>query len=324
MRTELFPPIDPYRTGTLACGDLHRVYWEECGNPQGIPVLFLHGGPGAGASPTHRRFFDPGAYRIILFDQRGCGRSRPVAEVRENSTQALIEDIEALRGELGVARWLVFGGSWGSTLALAYGQAHPDCCLGFILRGIFLGRRTEVDWFLTGIRQIFPDAWQDFVEALPGVDQIRRTPADLLAAYYRRLTDPDPAVHMPAAQAWSLFETRASTLMPAADLPQEPTAATLAISRLEAHYFVNNLFMADGQLLAHIGRLRRLPCTIVQGRYDIVCPPVSAYDLKQTWPEAELVMVPDAGHAALEPGIRAALVRATERYKVDLASLVAP
>lgn len=324
MRTDLFPPIDPHRTGTLARGDLHRIYWEECGNPKGIPVLFLHGGPGAGASPTHRRFFDPDAYRIILFDQRGCGRSRPIAEVRENSTQALIEDIEALRTELGVARWLVFGGSWGSTLALAYGQAHPDCCLGFVLRGIFLGRRAEVEWFLTGIRQIFPDAWQEFVEALPVFDQMRRASDDLLTAYYRRLIDPDPAVHMPAAQAWSLFETRASTLMPAADLPQEPTAATLAISRLEAHYFVNDLFLLEGQLLAHIGRLRRLPCTIVQGRYDIVCPPVSAYDLKQAWPEADLVMVPDAGHAALEPGIRAALVRATERYKVDLASLVAP
>lgn len=324
MRTDLFPPIDPHRHGILARGDLHRVYWEECGNPKGIPVLFLHGGPGAGASPTHRRFFDPDAYRIILFDQRGCGRSRPTAEVRENSTQTLIDDIEALRTELGVDRWLVFGGSWGSTLALAYGQAHPDHCLGFVLRGIFLGRRSEIDWFLTGIRQIFPDAWQDFVDALPEADQGQRTPQDLLTAYYRRLTDPNPAVHLPAAHAWSQFETRASTLLPAPDLPQDPNGATLAISRLEAHYFVNDVFLGDGQLLAQIGRIRRLPCTIVQGRYDTVCPAVSAYELKQAWPEAELVMVPDAGHAALEPGIRAALVRATERYKLELASLVAP
>lgn len=324
MRTDLFPPLDPHRTGTLARGGLHRLYWEECGAPDGIPVVFLHGGPGAGASPTHRRFFDPGAYRIILFDQRGCGRSRPSAEVRENSTQELIGDIEALRAELGVDRWLVFGGSWGSTLALAYGQAHPDRCLGFILRGIFLGRQTEIEWFLTGMRQIFPDAWQDFIAALPADAQGDLRWETLLAAYYRRLTHPDPAVHLPAAQAWSQFETRASTLLPALDLPQEPNAATLAISRLEAHYFVNRIFLEDGQLLAQVGRIRRLPCTIVQGRYDIVCPATSAYDLKQAWPEADLVMVPDAGHAALEPGIRAALVRATERYKLDLASLVAP
>ncbi|KJV08845.1 proline iminopeptidase [Elstera litoralis] len=324
MQTDLFPPIDPHRHGMLARGDIHRVYWEECGNPQGLPVLFLHGGPGAGASPTHRRFFDPDAYRIILFDQRGCGRSRPTAEVRENSTQTLIGDIEALRLELGVDRWLVFGGSWGSTLALAYGQAHPDHCLGFVLRGIFLGRRSEVDWFLTGIRQIFPDAWQDFVAALPEAEQGQRTPQELLTAYYRRLTDPDPAIHLPVAHAWSQFETRASTLLPAPDLPQEPNGATLAISRLEAHYFVHDLFMAEGQLLTQIGRIRRLPCTIVQGRYDTVCPAVSAYELKQAWPEADLVIIPDAGHAALEPGIRAALVRATERYKLELASLVAP
>ncbi|MCK6443158.1 prolyl aminopeptidase [Elstera cyanobacteriorum] len=323
MRTDLFPPIDPHRTGTLTRG-LHRIYWEECGTPDGIPVVFLHGGPGAGASPTHRRFFDPSAYRIILFDQRGCGRSRPSAEVRDNSTQELIGDIEALRAELGVDRWLVFGGSWGSTLALAYGQAHPDRCLGFILRGIFLGRQTEIEWFLTGMRQIFPDAWQDFIAALPADAQGDLSWETLLAAYYRRLTHPDPAVHLPAAHAWSQFETRASTLLPAPDLPQEPNAATLAISRLEAHYFVHRIFLEDGQLLAQVGRIRRLPCTIVQGRYDIVCPAVSAYDLKQAWPEADLVMVPDAGHAALEPGIRAALVRATERYKLDLASLVAP
>ncbi|GFZ93164.1 proline iminopeptidase [Elstera cyanobacteriorum] len=323
MRTDLFPPIDPHRTGTLTRG-LHRIYWEECGTPDGIPVVFLHGGPGAGASPTHRRFFDPAAYRIILFDQRGCGRSRPSAEVRDNSTQELIGDIEALRAELGVDRWLVFGGSWGSTLALAYGQAHPDRCLGFILRGIFLGRQTEIEWFLTGMRQIFPDAWQDFIAALPADAQGDLSWETLLAAYYRRLTHPDPAVHLPAAHAWSQFETRASTLLPAPDLPQEPNAATLAISRLEAHYFVHRIFLEDGQLLAQVGRIRRLPCTIVQGRYDIVCPAVSAYDLKQAWPEADLVMVPDAGHAALEPGIRAALVRATERYKLDLASLVAP
>lgn len=323
MRTDLFPPIDPHRTGTLTRG-LHRIYWEECGTPDGIPVVFLHGGPGAGASPTHRRFFDPAAYRIILFDQRGCGRSRPSAEVRDNSTQELIGDIEALRAELGVDRWLVFGGSWGSTLALAYGQAHPDRCLGFILRGIFLGRQTEIEWFLTGMRQIFPDAWQDFIAALPADAQGDLSWETLLAAYYRRLTHPDPAVHLPAAHAWSQFETRASTLLPAPDLPQEPNAATLAISRLEAHYFVHRIFLEDGQLLAQVGRIRRLPCTIVQGRYDIVCPAVSAYDLKQAWPEADLVMVPDAGHAALEPGIRAALVRATERHKLDLASLVAP
>ncbi len=292
------------------------MYWEEAGNPDGLPVLFLHGGPGAGCTPAYRRFFDPAAYRILLFDQRGAGRSTPSAETRDNSTQHLIRDIEALRRALGVDCWLVFGGSWGSTLALAYGEAHPERCLGFILRGVFLGRSREVDWFLHGMGRFFPEARRDFLAPIP---EAERGPG-LLAAYRRRLMDPDPRVHLPAARAWSRYESACSALRPG---PVDIAAATgdraaLALARLEAHYFANRLFLRDNQLLDELDRIRGLPATIVQGRYDVVCPIATADELARAWPGADYVVAPEAGHSAMEYGVRAALVAATERMKYRL------
>ena len=316
-RTSLFPPLEPHRRGSLAVDPLHTLPWEESGNPNGVPAVFLHGGPGGGCSPRHRQFFDPAFYRIVLFDQRGAGHSLPVGEVRNNTTQHLVDDMEALRRALGIERWLVFGGSWGSTLALAYGEAHPERCLGFVLRGIFLGRRVEIDWFLDGMGYFFPEARQRFVEALPAAER-----GDLLANYYRRLTDPDPGVHLPVAQAWSTYEGACSSLAPNPDLASQldDDGSALALARIEAHYFVNRVFLPEAALLQHVSRIRHLPCTIVQGRYDIVCPPSSAYELRAAWPEAELVIVPDAGHSAWEAGITRELVVATERMKGVLAS----
>lgn len=311
-RQDLYPEIEPFETGHLAVDDLHSLYWEQSGNPAGIPAVFLHGGPGAGATPAHRRFFDPRHYRIVVFDQRGAGRSTPLGEVARNTTPLLVQDIETLRRHLGVDSWLVFGGSWGSSLALAYAEAHPERCRALILRGIFLCRRQEVDWFMTGMRTIFPEAWRAFAEHLPAAER-----GDLLAAYHRRLVDPDPAVHMPAARAWSRYEGACSTLRPSGETAAhfaDPRTA-LGLARLEAHYFVNGLFMAEGSLLAEAHRLAGIPGCIVQGRYDIVCPIVSADALAQAWPDAEYRIVPDAGHSAMEPGIRAALVAATERFK---------
>lgn len=266
-----------------------------------MPVVFLHGGPGAGAQPVHRRFFDPGHWRIIIFDQRGAGRSTPLGELTDNTTPHLVEDMEALRRHLGVERWLVFGGSWGSTLALAYGEAHPGRCLGFVLRGIFLCRRHEIDWFLYGVRRFFPERWREFAGFLPAAER-----SDLLGNYHRRLTDPDPEVHMPAARAWSTYEGACSTLLPS----PETVAAfgedrmALGLARIEAHYFINDIFLPEGALMEGLARLRAIPAIIVQGRYDIVCPIATADELARAWPEARYVVVPDAGHAALEPGIR--------------------
>jgi proline iminopeptidase len=311
-RSDLYPPLEPYASGMLALDRRHRMYWEESGNPEGIPVVFLHGGPGAGATPAHRRFFDPGAYRIVIFDQRGAGRSTPHGVLDENTTAHLVADIETLRAARGIDRWLVFGGSWGSTLALAYAQAHPARIRGLILRGIFLSRKSEIDWFLYGIRNIYPEAWRAFAGFVPEPER-----ADLLAAYHRRLTDPDPLVHMPAARAWSTYEGSCSTLLPSpetvASFGEDHKA--LGLARIEAHYFINGSFMPDGQLLRDVRRLAEVPATIVQGRYDMVCPAVSADDLARVWPEAQYVVVPDAGHSAMEPGIRAALVEAMERFK---------
>ncbi len=309
---ELFPPIEPFETGRLARTAPHDLYWEQSGKPNGAPVVFLHGGPGAGASPDHRRFFDPGHYRIVIFDQRGAGRSTPLGELANNTTQDLIGDIEALRAHLGIERWLVFGGSWGSTLGLAYAQAHPERVTGLILRGIFLCSAEEIDWFLHGMRWIHPEAWGRFAEPIPPAER-----GDLLTAYHRRLTDPDPAVHMPAARAWSTYEGACCTLLPS----PETVAAfardqmALGLARIEAHYFRNRVFLDQGQLLRGIDRIRRIPAVIVQGRYDIVCPIATAESLHQTWPEADYAIVPDAGHSAMEPGIRRALVAATERFK---------
>jgi proline iminopeptidase len=320
MRSELYPAIEPYQSGMLTVGGGHSIYWEQVGNPRGVPVLFLHGGPGAGASPTHRRFFDPGFYRIVIFDQRGAGRSKPVGEMQDNSTRHLIEDIETLRTMLDIDRWLVFGGSWGSTLSLAYGETHPERCLGFVLRGIFLARRSEIDWFLYGIRTVFPEAWREFAHFLPSAER-----HDLMENYYRRLIDPNPAVHLPAARVWSRYEGACSTLLPnletSAVLSDDRVA--LGLARLEAHFFRNDPFLREHDLVAHIDRIRRIPSVIVQGRYDMICPIVTADELARAWPEARYVVVPDGGHSALEPGIRSALVQATERFKDELRLLFA-
>lgn len=315
IRDDLFPEIASRRNGYLDVGDGHTVYWEESGARDGIPVVFLHGGPGSGTSPTQRRFFDPRAYRIILFDQRGAGRSRPRADVEANTTAHLIADMERLREHLAIDDWLVFGGSWGATLALAYGQAHPERCLGFVLRGVFLGRETEVDWFMSGIRSFYPEIWRAFAEFIPMEER-----QNLLAAYHRRLVHADPDIHHPAARSWARYEAACSALLPEPVLtwPVEDSAYALSLARLEAHYFVNGMFLPRGGLLAGMDRIRHLPATIVQGRYDMICPPATAEALARVWPTAELVVVPDAGHAAMEPGVRRELVRATERFKTEL------
>ncbi len=276
MRKELFPAIEPHRTGMLELDATHVMYWELSGNADGVPAVFLHGGPGAGATPAHRRFFDPAHYRIIIFDQRGAGRSKPLGELKDNTTAHLVADIERLRQHLGVERWLVFGGSWGSTLGLAYAEAHPERCLGLVLRGIFLCRKREIDWFLQGLRTIFPEAWRKFAEFLPQAER-----GDLLASYRRRLTDPDPAVHMPAARAWSTYEGACSTLLPSPETVAEfrEDRMALGLARIEAHYFANGIFMKEGALLENAGRLAGIPAMIVQGRYDVVGPVVTADEL---------------------------------------------
>jgi proline iminopeptidase len=311
-RQDIFPPIEPYATGMLKLDAVHTMYWEQSGNPHGVPALFLHGGPGAGATPTHRRFFDPQHYRIVIFDQRGAGRSTPLGALADNSLAHLIGDMEALRRHLGIERWLVFGGSWGSTLALAYAESHPARCLALVLRGIFLCRSSEVEWFLYGMRTIFPEAWRAFAGFVPPAER-----SNLLDAYYRRLTDPEPAVHMPAARAWSTYEGACSTLLPNPDTVAAfgEDRMALGLARIEAHYFKSNTIAPEHDLVAHVDRLRRVPAIIVQGRYDMVCPIVSADELARAWPEAEYIVVPDAGHSAMEPGIRARLVAATEKLR---------
>ena len=307
--TPLFPPIVPHRHGMLAVDGMHTLYWEECGNPDGVPVLFLHGGPGAGLSPQHRRFFDPAHYRVILFDQRGAGKSTPLGEWRNNTTQLLIEDIEVLRRTFGIAQWLVFGGSWGSTLALAYGQAHPQACLGFILRGVFLSTAAEIDWFIHGVRWFYPELYDEFVAPIPEDER-----GELLQAYARRILSDDPAVYWPAARAWSRFEERRVYLLPQ---PEEAAndALDLGVGRLESHYMAQRCFLAEDQLMRELGRIAHLPAVIVQGRYDVICPPLSAHRLHAAWPGSRLELIADAGHGAFESGIAAALVRATEAFK---------
>jgi proline iminopeptidase len=311
-RQDLYPPLEPYTTGMLPLDSHHTMYWEQCGNPHGVPIVFLHGGPGAGATPTHRRFFDPAYYRIVVLDQRGAGRSQPLGSLKGNTTKALIADLEALRRHLAIDRWAVFGGSWGSTLALAYAEAHPESCRGLVLRGIFLCRRHEIEWFLYGIRTVFPEAWRAFSGFIPESER-----AELLDAYYRRLVDPDPAVHMPAARAWSTYEGACSTLLPSPDTVAAfgEDRMALGLARIEAHYFRHEVIDSDEDLVARVGRIRHLPAAIVQGRYDMVCPIATADELARAWPEAEYIIVPDAGHSAMEPGIRSQLVAATERLK---------
>jgi proline iminopeptidase len=311
-RGDLYPDIAPFETGLLPLSAGHVMYWEQVGHPRGQPALFLHGGPGAGAGAIHRRFFDPHHWRVVIFDQRGAGRSRPLGDLRDNTTPHLVEDIEALRRFLGIERWLLFGGSWGSTLALAYAQAHPERVTGCVLRGVFLGRKEEVEWFLYGLRRVFPDAWAAFAEHVPPAER-----GDLLTAYLKRLCDPDPMVHQPAARAWSLYEGSCSTLLPSpetvASFAQDRTA--LGLARIEAHYFRHDLFLPPEGLLGNMHRIAHIPAEIVQGRYDMVCPCDTAFDLAAAWARARLTVIPDAGHSALEPGVRTALVAAVERFR---------
>ena len=308
---DLYPRIEPFDHGMLPVGSGHSLYWEQSGNPLGQPVVFLHGGPGAGTTPNHRRFFDPAHYRIILFDQRGAGRSTPYANITDNTTDHLVNDIEALRVLLGIEMWLVFGGSWGATLALVYAERHPERCLGIILRGVFMGRQKELDWFLHGIRNVYPEAWQVFVNFLPIAER-----DGIAEAYYRRLTDDDPKIHGPAAAAWNHYETQCSVLR---HKPTGPAVgnglAALALARLEAHYFVNRLFLEEGEILANLDKIANIPTTIIQGRYDMICPMISANELASASPDAVLNVVDDAGHSAMEPGIRRALVEAANAFR---------
>ena len=309
----LFPEIEPYRTGQLPVSELHTLHYEEVGNPQGRPLIFLHGGPGGGINALARRFYDPAFYRIILLDQRGAGHSSPHAELRENTTWDLVADIERLRAHLGIQRWLVFGGSWGSSLALAYAIRHPQPVLGLILRGIFLCRQSEIDWlYQGGAAQLYPDGWEQFIAPIPPEER-----GDLLHAYHRRLTDPDPAVQAAFAWPWSRWETQCSRLIadPAALEKDEDPAKTLAIARIEAHYFVNHSFFpSDDYLLAQAAQLDGIPTRIIQGRYDLVCPARSAWDLKRALPSADLRLV-HGGHSVRDEAISASLVQATEDFK---------
>ena len=311
----LYPPIKPYARGRLRVSPVHELYFEQSGNPRGKPVVFLHGGPGAGTSPAMRGFFDPRRYRIVLFDQRGCGRSRPHASLEHNTTWDLVADIERLREHLQIRRWQVFGGSWGSTLALAYAQTHPQRVTELVLRGIFLLRRSELEWFYQdelGAGSLFPDLWEQYVAQIP-----RRERGDMMRAYYRRLTSRSAAVRARAAHAWSVWEAATSHLRPnPRDVAKfgDPEVAA-AIARIECHYFVNRGFLKrEDQLLRDVGKIRHLPAVIVQGRYDVICPMRSAWDLHRAWPEADLRIAGDAGHSAFEPGIARELVAATDRF----------
>lgn len=314
QRRTFYPELQPYNRGRLRVSPLHEIYFEECGNPAGKPAVVLHGGPGGGISPFLRQLHDPAAYRIILFDQRGCGQSTPYAELQDNTTWALVDDMEALRRHLGVERWQVVGGSWGSTLALAYAETHPERVTELIVRGIFTLRKSEIRWFYQeGADALFPDAWESFLTPIPEAER-----HDLVSAYYRRLTGTDPAEQMACARAWSQWEGSTLSLLPdekrVGDFGSDRFA--LAFARIECHYFTHGGFFAqDGELLSKARRLKDIPGVIIQGRYDVVTPARTAWDLHRAWPEAEFIMVPDAGHTATEPGIADALVRATDRFR---------
>lgn len=313
MRRDLYPAVEAFDSFQLPVSELHSVHVEQAGNPQGKPVVFVHGGPGGGCDAKHRRFFDPARYRIILFDQRGCGRSTPHACLEENTTWHLVEDMERIRQRLGVERWMVFGGSWGSTLGLAYAEKHPERVSEMVLRGIFLLRKREIDWFYQeGTSRMFPEAWDLYLNAIPQAER-----GDLLGAYHRRLTDPDPAVRVAAARAWSTWEGRTSCLLPNAELVDKMGADlyATAFARIECHYFMNKgFFEHDDQLLRDAHRLAAIPGVIVQGRYDVVCPAESAWALHKVWPTAQLRIVHDAGHSAYEPGIASELIAATDGF----------
>ena len=311
--TWLYPPIEPYNTGRLQVSPVHEIYFEESGNPKGKPVIFLHGGPGGGSDPKQRRFFHSEKYRIVNFDQRGCGKSTPYASLEANTTWDLVADIEKIREHLNIERWQVFGGSWGSTLALAYSQTHPDRVTELVLRGIFLLRKQEIDWFYQrGASVLYPDAWEAYVAHIPVAER-----GDLLSAYYRLLTSDEPAVRLAAAKIWSGWEGATSKLLPDSAFAghyQEDEFA-VAFARIEAHYFINKgFFETNDQLLCNASRIRHIPGVIVQGRYDVVCPMESAWALYRAWPEAELIITPDSGHSAFDPPNSRALVAATDKF----------
>ncbi|HEU4506747.1 MAG TPA: prolyl aminopeptidase [Pyrinomonadaceae bacterium] len=312
----LYPETEPYDSGHIRVSDVHQLYYEQCGNPNGKPLLFLHGGPGSGLIPDYRRFFDPQAYRIVLFEQRGAGRSTPHASLGDNTTWHLVQDIETIREQFGIEQWLVFGGSWGSTLSLAYAETHPERVRGLVLRGIFLCRPKEIRWFYEdglGASAIFPDNWEEYVRIIPEEER-----GDMINAYYRRLTSDDESVRLEAAKAWAIWEASALKLIPDKKLIGEfgEEHKALAVARIECHYFVNNCFFeTDNWLLENVDRIRHIPGVIVHGRYDVVCPAMSAWDLHRAWPEADLKFIPDAGHAATEKGIVDALVRATDSFR---------
>ncbi|MCV6588236.1 MAG: prolyl aminopeptidase [Marinobacterium sp.] len=313
----LFPDIHPYRERMLETGEGHTLYVEESGNPAGIPVVFVHGGPGGGTAPAHRCFFDPERYRIVLFDQRGCGRSTPHASLENNHTSALISDMEQIRQALGIEQWLLFGGSWGATLSLLYAQAHPQHVLGLILRGIFLCRDEDVHWlYQQGANHIFPDYWHDFEAVIPQDER-----HDMLQAYHNRLTSSNEIARMAAAKAWSVWEGRCSTLQPSADVEDHFADPHLALSmaRIEAHYFINRGFLAENQILRDADKIAHLPTVIVHGRYDMVCPVKQALELHAVLPEAQLHIVRDAGHSSMEAGTIDNLVRATNDFACRLA-----
>ena len=315
----LYAPIEPFDTGRLKVSPIHEIYYEQCGNPQGKPVVFLHGGPGGGISSDYRRYFDPKVYRVVLFDQRGSGKSTPHASIEENTTWHLVADIERLREHLNIRHWQVFGGSWGSTLALAYAETHPDRVRELVLRGIFLCRPKEIRWFYQeGASEIFPDVWEEYLKVIPENER-----ADMVSAYHRRLTSDDQAVRLEAARAWSIWEGSTSRLFFDPTMIEkfaDPEFA-LAFARIECHYFMNNAFFSsDNYLIENVGPIRPIPAVIVQGRYDVVCPVTSAWDLHRAWPEAQLNIIPDAGHSISEPGIIDALVRATDQFGLSRAA----
>ena len=311
---DLYPPIEPFEVERLRVSDIHELHLEQSGRPDGQPVVFLHGGPGAGTTPKHRQFFDPDVYRIVLFDQRGCGRSTPRAMLEQNTTWDLVEDMEKIRVHLGIERWVVFGGSWGNTLALAYAETHPERVTALVLRGIFLLRPHELRWFYQeGANFVFPDVWESFLAPIPEGER-----GDLLTAYYRRLTGADPAVREAAGRAWATWEATTITLLPDAHMIDEFSGLDAAdnLARIESHYFVNGgFFTHPDQLLDDVSSIRHIPAVIVQGRYDMCCPMTSAWDLHRRWPEAAFEVVPDAGHAAFEPGIADRLIEATDRFR---------
>ena len=310
---DLYPPIEPYNHGKLKVSELHTIHYEESGNPNGKPVIFLHGGPGGGIAPMYRQYFDPEQWRVVIFDQRGCGQSTPYAELQENTTWDLVADIEKLRQKLGIDRWMVFGGSWGSTLSLAYAQTHPDRCKGLILRGIFMLRPSEIRWFYQeGANHIYPDAWQEYLKPIPIEER-----HDLLSAYHKRLTSEDRQVRLEAARAWAVWEASTSKLIPskASKLRFGQAEFAEAFARIECHYFVNKgFFKRENQLIENVDRISHLPGVIVQGRYDVVCPMISAWELHRVWQSAEFIVIEDAGHSVSEPGIKDALIEASDRF----------